>query len=619
MDKKVKKQKEPKKKPQYSVMQNVKFVFAHLWKWDKSYVFINFLRIPMNVLLYQGLLAVYMSKYVIDIVTNNGSAEKLLLYILIFSISIFAMTAINNVIVTKSNWKSFYIRMNYQVLVNEKSIDADYENIENPDVQVKFQKAFNATYGQIEDMIGKFISILSCITAFISYGIIIFRLNPFIIILTIVMSFGHYFGWKLFGIWEYRNRDKWTLIDRKLNYIQYSSGDFSNAKEIRLYNISEWFRDLFKSILKERLRWNMKYQAKKYVSDVIAAALTSFIQQGIAYGYLVYKMLTTDMPVSDFVLYCGIISGFWQWVLNLVWHLNEIKSHSLNVCDLREFLDYPDKSNREKGIDLPAETCEIEFKNVSFKYPKNENYTIENINFKINKGEKVAIVGLNGAGKTTLIKLMCGLYHPAAGEILVNGKNISEYNRDEYYTLFSAVFQDIHLMPVSIAKNIALQEDNTIKNNKVTDVLELSGLHDKINSLPKGANTFLLKSFAEDAIELSGGEKQKLALARALYKDGKIIILDEPTAALDPIAESEMYRKYDELTSGRTAVYISHRLSSTRFCNRIFFLENGKIIETGNHYELMKKGGKYAEMFDIQSHYYKENINQDLEEAEQNV
>jgi ABC-type multidrug transport system fused ATPase/permease subunit len=203
---------------------------------------------------------------------------------------------------------------------------------------------------------------------------------------------------------------------------------------------------------------------------------------------------------------------------------------------------------------------------------------------------------------------MCGLYRPTEGKILIEGKSIMEYNRDEYYTLLSAVFQDIYLMPVSIAKNISLRFDDNIDMNKINKVLELAGLNDKIKSLENGADTLLLKSFAEEAIELSGGEKQKLALSRALYKDGKIIVLDEPTAALDPIAESEMYQKYDELTSGRTAVYISHRLSSTRFCDRIFFLEGGKILETGNHAELMQKAGKYAEMFDIQSHYYKENI-----------
>ena len=617
MDSKIKKIKEPKKKPPYNVMQNVRFVFANLWKWDKSYIFMSFLRIPVNVLL--PLLGIYMSKYVVDIVTNNGSFERLLLYILVFSLSMLALNGMSNFTNAKTNWKSFNIRIKYQALVNEKSIDADYENIENPDVQIKSQKAFDATYRRTEEMVVEFIIILSSITSFITYGIIMFTLSPVLILLLSAAAVGTYFPYRIFDLWSYRNRDKWAPIDRKLSYIQRSAGDFSNAKDIKLYNISEWLITLFKSILKERMSWVIKRMTKLFISNLIVFALESFVQKGISYGYLIYKMLTTNMAVSDFVLYFGVISSFYSCVSELLWNVTRIKNSSLNICDLREFLDYPDKSNRGKGIDLPSETCEIEFKNVSFKYPQNENYTIEKLSFKIKKGEKVAVVGLNGAGKTTLIKLMCGLYRPSEGEITVNGRNIQEYNRDEYYTLFSAVFQDIYLMPVSVSKNIALQEYSQIEYDKVADILKLSGLYEKIESLPNGSDTLLIRSFSEDAIELSGGEKQKLALARALYKDGKIIVLDEPTAALDPIAESEMYQKYDKLTAGRTAVYISHRLSSTRFCDRIFFLENGKITETGNHNELIKKCGKYAEMFELQSHYYKENTNQDLGEAAENV
>jgi ABC-type multidrug transport system fused ATPase/permease subunit len=372
-----------------------------------------------------------------------------------------------------------------------------------------------------------------------------------------------------------------------------------------------WFTDLFKSALNERMGWVKKQKKISYAADMGSVSL-SLMRDGLAYGYLIYRMLNNGMPIAEFVLYFGIIGGFSGWLAGLIGDINSLKNMSLSICDLREFLDILDKWNRGKGIDLPAASCEIEFKNVSFKYHGADDYTIENLSFKIAKGEKIAIVGVNGAGKTTLIKLMCGLYHPEKGEITVDGKNIQEYNRDEYYSLFSAVFQDIYLMPVSIARNIALQDEALTDKNKIDKVLELGGLSDKVKSLANGADTLLIKSFAEEAIELSGGEKQKLALARALYKEGKIIILDEPTAALDPIAESEMYQKYDELTSGRTAVYISHRLASTRFCDRILFLENGRILEDGTHDALMQTGGKYSEMYEIQSHYYKENLEEEL-------
>jgi ABC-type bacteriocin/lantibiotic exporters, contain an N-terminal double-glycine peptidase domain len=615
-DNKIKKQKEAKKKPPYSVWQNFKFIFANVWKWDKPLLFLSLLRVPVNVL--TPMIGIYMSKYVIDTVTTNGSIERLLLYILLFSLATFALRALSTITEVRINWKAVWNRLRYFSVINEKYIDADYENVEDPDGQTKYDKAGNTIQGDnsgTQAIISNVIDMLSNVFGLISYSSIIFTLNPWIVLALSITTVGNYFIYEFLHKWEYRNRDNWTPIDRKLYYIKRIAGDFSSAKDIRLYNISDWFKDLFASTLKERFVWSKKQKKATYAAD-IGTVILCLIRDGIAYGYLIYKMLNSDMAVSDFVLYFGIIGGFSGWLSGLIYKVTSLREMSLGICDLREFIDLPDKFNRGKGIALPSETSEIEFRNVSFKYSGSDKNTIENLSFKIKKGEKIAIVGLNGAGKTTLIKLMCGLYAPIEGEILVDGKPIMEYNRDEYYTLFSAVFQDINLMPVSIAQNIALSDYNDIDRDRMVNVMKLSGIYDKVQSLDKGMDTLLVKSFHDDAIELSGGEKQKLALSRALYKDGKIIILDEPTAALDPIAENEMYQKYDELTSGRTAVYISHRLSSTRFCDRIFFLEDGNIIETGNHVDLMKQGGKYAEMFDIQSHYYKNGQGKVIENEE---
>lgn len=317
------------------------------------------------------------------------------------------------------------------------------------------------------------------------------------------------------------------------------------------------------------------------------------------------------MEVGNFVLYFAAVGGFSTWLSGIIKSVNSLNSISLSTNDLRGFLEMEDRMNRGEGVDLPRIEelpCDIEIRNLYYKYPGAEDYTIKNMNLHIKKGEKLAIVGINGAGKTTLIKLICGLYTPSKGEMYINGKKTSLYNRDEYYKLFSVVFQDIHLLPISIEKTITSQLKEDIDYEKLNKVIGMSDLDKKINSLEKGKETLLVKSVNKGAIDLSGGETQKLMLTRALYKDGPIVILDEPTAALDPIAENEIYKKYNELTEGKTSIFISHRLSSTRFCDRIIFMEDGKILEEGNHYDLMNKGGKYRKMYDMQSHYYKENL-----------
>lgn len=314
--------------------------------------------------------------------------------------------------------------------------------------------------------------------------------------------------------------------------------------------------------------------------------------------------MNDGIGAGDFVLYfnaifklkeatsewCNNMSGY-QWI-------------SGNINNYREYLEMEDSTNRGKGEPVPEGECEIEFRNVTYIYGGAEKPTLNNLSFTLHKGEKLALVGLNGAGKTTIVKLMCGLYDPTEGEILLNGKPVNSYNRDEYFTLFGAVFQDIALLAVTIAENIAGADADNFDRERVYDCLKKAGLYDKVMSLPEKENTRLVKSVFENATELSGGQTQKLALARALYKDAPILLLDEPTAALDPIAEQEMYLKYADFTKGKSSVFISHRLASTRFCDRIIMIENGTLTETGTHAQLMVQCGKYAELFELQSSYY---------------
>ena len=281
---------------------------------------------------------------------------------------------------------------------------------------------------------------------------------------------------------------------------------------------------------------------------------------------------------------------------------------SVDISIIREVLEYPEPFHIKDGEPLRAEPdrpYEIRLEHVSFRYPEAEKDTLTDIDLTLHPGEKLAIVGLNGAGKTTLVKLLCGLLDPTEGRVLLDGRDIREYNRRDYYKLFSAVFQDFSLLAATIAANVAQSEED-IDIDRVKECVAKASLTEKIESLTDGYETKLNREIHLDAVMLSGGETQRLMLARALYKNGPVVVLDEPTAALDPIAESDLYQKYSEMTKHRSSVYISHRLASTRFCDRIILISDGRIAEEGTHETLLQKGAAYAELFEVQSKYYRE-------------
>lgn len=600
-----------KSKPKYSTWENTIYLLKNIWRWDKLLFLLSAIQVPAKVCI--PLLEIYLPKALIDSVSENVSPLQLIRNILLPIVGIIALNIILKASSSNILGKKIFHRMKYSILQMDKAIDTDFENIDGPKGQEKFIKASMATNSNssaTEEIIDTSIEFFSNILGFILYAGIISTIHPLIIIFIIISSFVNYFIGKYVNNYEHKNKDNLAPIEKKLRYIRYKTGDFQSAKDMRLYNMSSWFQGMYDKLLKKRIYFQKKNILYRYFANIVDGILI-LLRDGITYGFLIYSVLYKNMNIGNFVLYFGAVSGISTWLSGIVKNLNSLNAISLQNNDSREFLEMEDNMNREIGIDLPKSyelPCDIELRNLYYKYPKAKDYTIKNINLHIKKGEKLALVGVNGAGKTTLVKLICGLYTPTKGEIYINGKKSTFYNRDEYYTMFSVVFQDIYLLPISIEKNIALQPEEDIDNGKIDKVLNLSGLMGKINSLPEGKKTLLVKSISDKAIELSGGEMQKLMLARALYKNGSIIILDEPTAALDPIAENEIYKKYDELTENHTNIFISHRLSSTRFCNRIVFIEDGKIIEEGNHYDLMKMDGKYRKMYDTQSYYYKNDM-----------
>ncbi|MDV3428381.1 MAG: ABC transporter ATP-binding protein/permease [Bacillota bacterium] len=600
-----------KNKPKYSTLENTVYLIKNIWKWDKILFLLCFLQVPATVII--PLLGIYIPKILIDSAAAHVSVSKLMLNVGIPILGIIALNIILNAASSITHYRGISYRMKYLQMLSDKTIDADFENIDGPAGQEKFMKADMTTKSNssaTEAVIKIGVELFSNILGFILYAGIISSIHPAIVAFLILSSVVNYFTGKYVSNFEHKNKDNLAGAERKLRYILDKTGEFKSAKDIRLYEMFPWFKDMFNSLKKKKIYFEMKNIYHRYFGNFIDGILI-LLRDGLIYGFLIYSVIYKAMTMGKFVLYFGAVAGFSSWLSGIVKNLKSLNSMSLDICDFREYIEMKDNMNRGAGVKLPLPSeipFEIELKNLYYKYPGAADYTIKAINLHIRKGEKIALVGINGAGKTTLVKLLCGLYTPTKGEIYINGKKSSLYNRDEYYSLFSVAFQDIHLLPVSIEKNIALEADNSIDEKKMNRVLFMAGLMKKVESLPKGRKTLLVKSIYDEAVELSGGETQRLILARALYKDAPAIILDEPTAALDPIAENEIYEKYNELTKGHTSIFISHRLSSTRFCDRIIFIEDGSVIEEGNHFSLMNKNGKYKKMYDMQSYYYKDHL-----------
>lgn len=596
----------------YSYISNLRFILSKQWNYQKSYIIALLTDVPITVI--ASLITAYIPKIVLDCIENSVSAHRLFLTVSLFSLFLIFLKLIEKYLLAYED-KCMELSRNdlYRKILIEKIIDMDYNNYIYNETRVGKEKANRAirkrTFGVVPYLsINK--KLYSSIFGFTSFAAIIAQCNIWFIPILIISYAISSIGWIILQKFNNSIKDKRAKVFLQLNYVTFRSKDFSNAKDIRVYNMVDFMMSKIQRHLKENTKFDIQKNNGHFVNVLIEDFLKFAISLG-AYLYLIHLKISSDMTIGDFTLYFGAITGFGAWLGRIVDSMSSLIESNHNVNDYRNFLDLNDKMNLDQGCALPSKNdgpCSIEIKNLSFTYDKSETATINNLSLSIKAGEKIAIVGVNGAGKSTLVKLISGLILPQSGEIYVNGKKISEYNRDEYYSLFATVFQDVSLLPASIAKNIALCEEKNVDKTKLNKCIKLAELDKKINSLPQKENTPLIREVKEGAVAFSGGELQRLLLARALYKDAPIIILDEPTAALDPIAENNIYLKYNELTQQKTAIYISHRLSSTRFCDRIILLDNSNIAEIGTHEELMALGGKYAEMFETQSKYYRKDV-----------
>ena len=594
-----------KEKPKYNVVQNIRYAFLHIWAVDKRYFLAYVPQIPINVFL--PLAAVYFPSLLIRLIERRSSDAEMLLTIGVYCFVLMAVGTIGLLCNTRISSTDYVFSFTYQDKVSEKHYKMDYENTENPKVEDMRHRTYSggmAGENIPKELNGLLINLLGIFT----YGGIIGALNPLILLLLFVTNAINYATLTYVRRYTEKNKDNWAHLDRKNNYLRRLSSQYEYAKDIKIYNMRVWLLDLTDHFHKLRMSWHKRIYNRNFMSGAVDGGLR-LIRDGVAYAVLITMFLDGRIDVGGFIFYFGAIAGFSNWLSTIVNRFNTISSQSLDISRLRAYLETEDKFNRGPGVPLPSASeipYEIEFKSLTYYYPGSENPAVDGIDLTIKKGERLAVVGVNGAGKSTLVKLLCGLYYPSSGSVVLNGRDANEYNIEAYYTQFSVVFQDIGLLAVPIGRFIAGNVE--VDRARARRALELAGLDTVVAGLPNDMDTTLIKGVFDDGIDLSGGEKQKLMLARALYKDAPVVVLDEPTAALDPIAENDLYMKYADLTKGKTSVYISHRLSSTRFCDHIIFLQDGKIAESGSHIELMEKDGLYAHMFNVQSHYYKEDV-----------
>ena len=581
--------------------KNINYFVRDSWGKDKSVILVVLAQIFLSVAL--GIVGIFLPATVVQQITFGVEIQVLILTIIGFTAVTIIFQTIHRYLESSSDGRRERLELIALCDATEKTLNTDFANLERQSFTDAQQKGVrnSLTYMIVWEC---FKNLGAGILGFFVYIAVLSIVHPWVFLLAAVTCVVGVIARHRVNLWRHKNDDLQAAPGKRMQNINHMSERSGLAKDLRLFAMTGWIQALFAANIDMLYNFRKKGEIRNALAGA-AEALAIFVREGITYIYLIGLVLSGEIAPETFVLLFAAVAGFSSWVSDILREWVELSRHGMNIGRMREFLQYPDTFRRTGGVEIPKATAfSLELKNVSYKYQGADDFAIKNINLHIKPSEKLAVVGLNGAGKTTLVKLLCGLYDPTEGVVLLNGIDIREFNRDEYYALFTAVFQEFNILPATIADNIV--QDTTRDDKGVENAIELAGIQSKISSLPHGLDSLLIKEVHLDGEELSGGEMQRLMLARALYKNAPILVLDEPTSALDPIAESALYNRYAELSKGRTSVYISHRLASTRFCDRIVLIDNKGIAESGTHEELVEKGGKYAELFEIQSKYYRE-------------
>ncbi len=609
------------KEMKYSLFSNIRYAYQTLFQkcaWMRLGVIGIILTHLGSTVLQTATLPIIVAS-----ITEKGTAEHFLFAVVCLLVAYLVLNYLGGFL---EQWCFFYYEntQNREFLMRlvRKTLTADYENVESPSKQRMLLKATHAVhmYRQgVNQMYTHIPYTISNILGMVLYALTITFIDFRILLVIIGMFIVNTALDSIKRKYIADTMEEQYRIWGRFYYLTQQSISVPNGKDIRIYNMADWIKSGFDRLIGENKNLTVGKMNRVFLSKATETILTAG-RDILAYVILITQVMDGRISIGEFTLGLGVIAGLSGWLSGIRYEIGQLLEGNHMMCQYRLMMDCPNTFLREEGKPVPREWFEgnlpeIEFRHVSFRYEDCEEDILKDVSFTIKPGERIALVGHNGAGKTTLVKLLCGFYHPTAGEILIGGVPLEELNLNQYHELLATIFQDVNTLPVSIAENVSGKTEEETDLDRARECLLRAGLWKDVEAMEKKEFTSISQEVDPEGVQLSGGMVQKLMLARCIYKDAPILVLDEPTAALDPIAESNMYREYDKITKNKSALFISHRLASTKFCDRILFMEQGCILEDGTHEELLRAEGKYAEMFAIQSEYYKEGGEEEHEGA----
>lgn len=595
------------KKKNENILYQIIQALRQIHEGDPPMVWLTFSK---NILeaAFDAFCAVYFIKYIYECIENHVDFQKLFMMVsvfCVFHIGVHFLSAYNNYM-EKISTMRIYRHIFQKIIQKAKKIGIN--QYENPKFYDEFSRALDEALEQ--GMGGLFLTAwgVGCIVrAMVAMGILV-TVDMMLLVFVIPPLLGSlYFGLRESGE-EFAARREETVGKRKMEYAKRVFYEKKYAGELRLYPMAKVLFGLHKEGYLERYEKNQIHQRRIAVYKVLETLLFAGVLSFGSYLYITYRLkLGGRTSVAAYVAMVSAVGYIVTCISDALGHFSQAGKLCMYMKCIRDFMDCPVEGTVKDAIMPEGNLGDISFEHVSYHYDGSDQMIIKDLNLKIRQGEHIALVGENGAGKTTLMKLLMGLYPVSSGSILVGGQNISQYDPEAYRDQFGTVFQDFQIFSLPLCENVLMKSPETEEERQiVVDALKKAQFGEVLKKMPKGIDTFLTKEFDENGFVCSGGQAQKIAIARVFAKDPQVVILDEPSSALDPIAEYSMYCNMMEAAKGKTVFFISHRMSSARMADRILFLEHGHIVEQGSHEELIKKNGRYAEMFHLQAQNYQE-------------